>query len=62
LILLLKICPRVFFSKRPWGISNNPRTAVEQFLKANESFEVDTAIDNKLLISVAPGGYLKKAR
>jgi len=55
--------PEGYFSqKRPWGISNNPRTAVEQFLKANESFEVDTAIDNKLLISVAPGGYLKKAR
>ena len=55
--------PEGYFSqKRPWGISNNPKTAVEQFLKANKSFEVDTSIDNKLLISVAPGGYLKKVR
>ena len=55
--------PEGYFSqKRPWGISNNPKTAVEQFLKINKGFEIDTSIDNKLLISVAPGGYLKKVR
>jgi len=53
--------PEGYFSqKRPWGISNNPRTAVDQFLKANKNFTIDDSIDKKLLISVAPRGYLKR--
>jgi cephalosporin hydroxylase len=47
---------------RPWGVGNNPKTAVWEFLKNNDQFEIDTAIDNKLLISVAPDGYLKRVK
>ena len=55
--------PEGYFSqKRPWGISNNPKTAVDEFLKTNNHFEIDHTIDNKLLISVAPGGYLKRVK
>ena len=55
--------PEGYFSqKRPWGISNNPRTAVDEFLETNRNFEIDTSIDNKLLISVAPRGYLKRIK
>lgn len=55
--------PEGYFSqKRPWGISNNPRTAVDEFLMANRNFQIDDSIDNKLLISVAPRGYLKRIR
>lgn len=55
--------PEGYFSqKRPWGIGNNPKTAVEEFLKKNDSFIVDESIDHKLLISVAPGGYLKRIK
>ena len=55
--------PEGYFSqKRPWGISNNPKTAVQQFLKENDNFVVDEQIDNKLLISVAPQGYLKRIK
>ena len=46
--------------KRPWGIGDNPLTAVKEFLAHNENFEIDKAMDNKLLISVAPDGYLKR--
>lgn len=46
--------------KRPWGIGDNPLTAVKQFLRDNKNFEIDNAINNKLLISVAPDGYLKR--
>lgn len=53
--------PEGYFSqKRPWGISNNPRTAVDEFLKSHTGFQIDESIDNKLLISVAPQGYLKR--
>jgi len=51
-----------FKEKRPWGIGNNPKTAVFEFLKKNDHFVIDTAIDNKLLISVAPSGYLKRIK
>jgi len=55
--------PEGYFSqKRPWGISNNPKTAVDEFLKMNNNFMADHSIDNKLLISVAPGGYLKRVK
>ena len=47
---------------RPWGIGDNPLTAVNSFLESNPQFEIDTTINNKLLISVAPDGYLKKVR
>jgi cephalosporin hydroxylase len=51
-----------FYQKRPWSISNNPMTAVQSFLEINKDFEIDRSIDNKLLISVAPGGYLKRIK
>src|ERR1044072_2672867 len=52
--------PEGYFSqKRPWGIGNNPRTAVDEFLKKNDQFIIDETIDNKLLVSVTPQGYLK---
>ncbi|SRR5258706_8971137 len=55
--------PEGYFSQqRPWGISNNPKTAVDEFLRKNDMFIVDEAIDNKLLISVAPCGYLKRIK
>lgn len=45
---------------RTWGKGNNPKTAVREFLKKNNEFEIDKSIDGKLLISVAPDGYLKR--
>lgn len=47
------------FPDRPWGKGNNPKTAVQQFLKTNDRFAVDEEIESKLLITVAPSGYLK---
>lgn len=55
--------PEGYFAQhRPWGIGNNPKTAVYEFLKKNDSFQIDHTIDNKLLISVAPEGYLKRIK
>jgi cephalosporin hydroxylase len=45
---------------RPWGKNNNPKTAVWEYLKQNKDFEIDRTIQNKLLITVAPDGFLKK--
>ena len=48
-----------FSKNRPWGKSNNPKSAVQEFLKINKRFRVDKGIENKLAISVAPNGYLR---
>lgn len=45
---------------RPWGPGNNPKTAVHQWLKLHPEYQIDSVIQNKLLISVAPDGYLKR--
>lgn len=47
---------------RPWGKGNNPKTAVWEYLKTHTEFEIDQSIQNKLLITVAPDGYLKRVR
>jgi cephalosporin hydroxylase len=52
--------PKEMFPDRPWGPGNNPKTAVWEFLKTHPEFEIDKTIDHKLLISVAPSGFLKK--
>lgn len=51
--------PDDYFPDRPWGKGDNPKTAVHEFLKKSDRFEIDEAIHNKLLITVAPDGYLK---
>jgi cephalosporin hydroxylase len=52
--------PASMFPDRPWAPGNNPKTAVHQFLGSHPEFLIDKAIDQKLLISVAPDGYLKR--
>jgi cephalosporin hydroxylase len=47
---------------RDWNPGNNPKTAVKYFLQNNGDFEIDKSIDNKILISVAPDGYLKRVK
>ncbi len=44
---------------RPWGKGNNPMTALREFLNENNRFEADKQLENKLLLSLHPGGYLK---
>ncbi|MFC5526635.1 cephalosporin hydroxylase family protein [Rhodanobacter ginsengisoli] len=64
--------PDAMFPNRPWGKGNNPKTAVWEYLRrlkeenrsaaddAPLAFEVDSALECKLLITVAPNGYLRR--
>jgi cephalosporin hydroxylase len=54
--------PKEMFPNRPWGPGDNPKTAVWEYLKTHSEFEIDKSIQNKLLITVAPDGYLKRVR
>jgi cephalosporin hydroxylase len=70
---LVEDMPRELLTNAPWGKGNNPKTAVWEYLKrlaAGEgrlaadggplNFEIDKMIENKLLITVAPDGYLRR--
>lgn len=54
--------PNNAFGDRPWGKGNNAKTAVWDFLKRHGDFEIDKSIQHKLLVTVAPDGYLKRVR
>ena len=69
---IIEDMPDDMFPDRPWGKGNNPKTAVWEYLRrlkeegrtaadgAPLHFEIDKIIENKLLITVAPDGYLHR--
>ena len=57
---IIEDLPNEMFNDRPWGVGNNPKTAVWEYLRSNSNFEIDKKIQEKLLITVAPDGYLKR--
>jgi cephalosporin hydroxylase len=59
---IIEDLPADMFPDRGWGPGNNPKTAVRDYVRDHPEFEIDRQIDNKLLISVAPDGYLKRVR
>jgi cephalosporin hydroxylase len=48
------------FPDRPWGPGDNPKTAVQEYLKTHTDFAIDKSIQHKLAITVAPDGYLNR--
>lgn len=69
---IIEDLPDSFFADRPWGVGNNAKTAVFEFLETNAArkrkgtdgnpleFRIDTTIHHKLLITAAPSGYLQR--
>lgn len=57
---VVEYMPDSLFPDRPWGIGNNPMTALHAWLPDHPEFMIDRKLDNKLLLSVAPSGYLKR--
>jgi cephalosporin hydroxylase len=51
--------PKELYPDRSWGPGDSPKTAVREFLAKNPRFEVDAEMDGKLLMTVAPEGYLR---
>lgn len=54
--------PKAMFPDRPWGPGNNPKTAVWAYVDNHPEFEIDTMVQHKLQITVAPDGYLRRLR
>ena len=57
---LIEDMPADMFPDRPWGPGDNPKTAVWEYLKTHPEFKIDKDMQHKLLITVAPDGYLKR--
>ena len=58
---LIEDMPQGFYD-RPWDRGDNPKTAVWEYLKECDDFIIEKDIDKKILISVAPSGYLKRVK
>jgi len=54
--------PEGSFPDRPWDKGDNPKTAVWAYLKQDQRFEIDSDVHNKIMVTVAPDGYLKRVR
>lgn len=54
--------PPRFFADRPWDVGNNPKTAVHQWLSNHPDFEIDHTMEDKLQVTVAPDGFLRRIR
>ena len=52
--------PDELSSDKPWGVGDNPKTALWEYIEMNPEFTIDRSIQDKLLITVAPDGYLKR--
>lgn len=52
--------PPNFFADRPWDVGNNPKTAVRAWLPKHPEFEVDAEMEQRLQVTVAPHGFLRR--
>lgn len=57
---IIQDLPNDIYPDRPWGVGDNPKTAVWEYLKGHDDFEIDTIREAKLQLTVAPDGFLKR--
>lgn len=58
----VEFMPPKFYPDKPWDKGDNPYTAVQSFLEKNKDFVLDKTIEDKLMITLAMGGYLKRVK
>lgn len=54
--------PKDFFADRPWNVGDNPKTAVREFLSETNDFQIDKMVEDKLMVTSAPSGFLKRVK
>ena len=59
---IIEEMPKGSYPNRPWDVGNNPKTALKKYLEKHPEFEIDEDMQNKLLITSSPDGYLKKIK
>jgi cephalosporin hydroxylase len=58
----VELFPRGHYKGKPVDVGNNPMTALRSFMKENDNFVIDTAINDKLCITEGFDGYLKRVK
>jgi cephalosporin hydroxylase len=58
----IELFPKGYYANRPWDVGNNPMTALRTWLPQHPEFEIDRARGDKLVITEAVDGYLKRVR
>lgn len=56
---VIEFLPAETNAGRSWGKGDSPYSAVAEFLRENKRFEVDKDLENKLLFTCCPGGFLR---
>ncbi|MCE2595576.1 cephalosporin hydroxylase family protein [Motilimonas cestriensis] len=59
---IIEDLPNDMYPDRDWSIGNNPKTAVRKYLELNDNFKIDKNIFNKIQVSVAHDGYLRRIK
>ena len=59
---IIEMVPQGFFEDRAWGPGNSPLSALEAFLEECTDFEIDREIEDKLVVTAAPSGYLRRVK
>ena len=59
---IVELSPKDYYKNRPWGNGDSPMTATKEFLEKSNDFMVDETIPDKILITVSPGGFLKRIK
>jgi len=50
------------WSDRPWKKGDNPKTAVHEWLGSHPEFEIDQTIEEQILVTAAPDGFLLRVK
>jgi cephalosporin hydroxylase len=50
------------WTDRPWSKGNNPKTAVHAWLQDHPEFEIDRSVEDRILVTSAPDGFLRRTR
>lgn len=54
--------PQGFIKDRPWDKGNNPATAIDAWLPTAPEFARDEALETKLMVTGARGGFLNRSK
>jgi cephalosporin hydroxylase len=59
---IMEDLPDGWFAGKRYGKGNNPGTAVRAFVAESDRFEIDRDIEDRVLMTLAPGGFLRRVR
>jgi cephalosporin hydroxylase len=59
---IMEHLPAELFAGKPYGKGNNPATATQAFLARDTRFEIDHEIEDQVIMTLSPDGFLRRVR